>query len=201
MANDQNTPFGPEDQFQYYDEFDYRVGFGRRFGAALLDLLIVTIVSSIAMLFTGTMDLVQEHGIKVIIDPELIRQFSEVSTPMSLLISFLYYFMEVLLAATPGKLILGIRIASENRTWASYAKLFTRFSIKNLHLYFNLLALLTGQMIFEGLSILVFIIILFGFFFVLGARRQAFHDMIAGTAVYFAGEVKYQPEEEPVKPV
>jgi len=94
----------------------------------------------------------------------------------------LYGLIEAFTGASPGKMILKIKIGNADGTAASVGTLFLRYVIKNIGLVCSVLALVVAPLILLGrlLGFVVFI----GCFFVLGEARQALHDMIAKTAVY-----------------
>lgn len=106
------------------------------------------------------------------------------------LIGTVYFLIEGFTGYTLGKLILGIRVASDDGTAAPITKLLGRFVIKNIGYVLGVTAALTGVRALATLGNIGSLIILVGCFFVLGMKRQAFHDMIMGTAVYPKGTIK-----------
>lgn len=174
---------------QFAEPYPYRVGFGRRLGAALLDLFIYYVVFLAVFLFLGVYDQIEPLLDNALANPNVMQEIVSIVLPLTLIISFIYYSMEIFIAATPGKLILGIQIASDDRKPASVGQLFTRFIVKRSSDVMNLLYLVTALMVFSTLSSIVGLIILVGFFFVLAQRKQAFHDMLAKTAVYYRSEL------------
>jgi uncharacterized RDD family membrane protein YckC len=95
-----------------------------------------------------------------------------------------YNLTEIFLAATPGKMALGLRIANEDGTPASTATLATRWAVKNSGSILRFLAVVSGLAFLGTIGGLAGLVIVIGCFFVLGAARQAFHDMAAKTAVF-----------------
>ena len=59
-----------------------------------------------------------------------------------------------------------------------------RYALKNCNFILSFLAGVTGVHLLRTIGVLGAIGILIGCFFVLGSAKQAFHDMIAKTAVY-----------------
>ena len=109
---------------------------------------------------------------------EFVEAMQSIVTPLALIISIIYYSLEIFLAATPGKMLLGIQIANDNKTKAAPGILITRFIVKLADYVFTALLVFTASQIFNTLGNLAFIIILIGFFFTLAEKRQAFHDML-----------------------
>jgi uncharacterized RDD family membrane protein YckC len=101
----------------------------------------------------------------------------------------MYYSLEVVLAATPGKLILGIQIANQDRTNATMLTLFIRFLLKHSSSIFTLLAFVVAVKVLDLVGSLLWLAFTVGCFFVLAAKKQGFHDMLAKTAVFRKKEV------------
>ncbi len=173
---------------------EYRVGFGRRLGAALIDILILTVLVLLGMAVGGVFELISNVDWQALAtDPQIAKEFQldlvRTAYPISLAISVVYYSLEVILGASLGKLILGIQIANANRTKATVMQLLLRAVIKHIDYVFTLLLVITGVMYFSTLTTITSLIICIGFFFVLTEKRQAFHDMIAKTCVFFKDEL------------
>ena len=79
-----------------------------------------------------------------------------------------------------------IRIKAADGSDAGAGTLLTRAAIKYSHSLLSLLGLLTGIAILSKLGSLAGLVVFVGCFVVLGANRQALHDMLAKTAVYKA---------------
>ncbi len=105
-------------------------------------------------------------------------------------IATIYFLFEGFTGYTLGKLMLGIRIANDDGTRAGVGKLLLRFLVKNSGSVLSLLAIFTATTALFQISRLAGLIIFVGCFFTLGVKRQAFHDMIAKTAVYPKGAIK-----------
>lgn len=182
--------FAPNNNFNYQTE-DYRVGFGRRLGAAVLDFLFLSILGFLGILVAGV-DLSAFASISL----ENMAGFSEqmesltkVTTPISVIITFIYYSLEIFMAASLGKLILGIKITDSDMQIANYQKLFVRFILKHISTVFTMLTVVTSIGLFSGIGSFAGFVVFVGFLFVLGQKRQAFHDMAAGTAVYYKSDL------------
>lgn len=176
---------------------EFRVGFGRRLGASILDIIFVLILMMIAMQIFGLMDFIgsidwsnpEEMGLKV-------EELTLKMLPLQLAIGVIYYSMEIFFAGTLGKIILGIRIGNENREHADMKTLLIRFFTKNINIVFTLLVLLTSVQMFSTIGTVLSFVIFFGFFMVLSDKRQALHDKIAHSAVYFSDEFKDSSTEQ-----
>ncbi|HWZ29477.1 MAG TPA: RDD family protein, partial [Gemmatimonadales bacterium] len=96
----------------------------------------------------------------------------------------IYFLIEGFTGWTLGKLLLGIQVGNQDGTRASMGQLLARYALKNCNYILKILAVATGVRILATLGSLGALAILIGCFFVLGSSKQAFHDMIAKTAVY-----------------
>ena len=100
------------------------------------------------------------------------------------LMAVIWIIWEGLRGAALGKILLKIRIKSADGTTAPTGQLMGRAAAKYSSSLLNLLAALTGVAILSTLGSFVGLVVFIGCFFTLGQARQAFHDMIAKTAVY-----------------
>ncbi|MBD3287376.1 hypothetical protein GF337_01115 [candidate division KSB1 bacterium] len=152
-----------------------RIGFGKRFIAAIFDVIILVLLLHLLSWILGN-DIMRspvdlKGGIQAF-------QFSH------LLVVLLYFTLEIFLAATPGKLALRLKIKNESNQAASAQALLIRYLIKHSGNIFTLLFILTQVRIFWFLSTIIGFIVFIGCFMVFTASRQALHDKIAKTAVY-----------------
>ena len=159
-----------------------REGFGIRLGAYLLDVIIILIV---AFLLLGGSIFAALTGAGA----GGTAQAGAEAVSIGFLILFFvfavgYSLTEIFMAGSPGKRVLGIMIADENGTRASIGQLTKRWAIKNAGNLIDIVGTLTGLAFLGTIGKLVNFAIVIGCFFVLGAARQAFHDKLAGTAVF-----------------
>jgi uncharacterized RDD family membrane protein YckC len=182
---------------------EQRVGFGPRLGAWLLDCVIVFVL---AFFGGGTIGGLIGVTAGAAIGGAMATQADSMAAASAALgglfgglvaffiaaavIGMVYFLIEGFTGYTLGKLILGIRVASDDGTAAGLGKLLTRFAIKNCNFLLTVLAALSGVTALRTLGNLCGLLILVGCFFVLGMRKQAFHDMLAHTAVYPKGAIK-----------
>jgi hypothetical protein len=75
-------------------------------------------------------------------------------------------------------------VGNQDGTKASVGQLLERYALKNCNFLLSLLAAFTGVHVLKTIGTLGGLAIFIGCFFVLSSGRQAFHDMIAKTAVY-----------------
>ncbi len=172
-----------------HDEFAWRAGFGIRLGASLLDYLFFGIIFTIVLFASGIIQEYQYVFEDLLSKPYLIEDFSNAIMPYVFIVFFMYYSLEIVLAASLGKIILRLKIAGEDRKEAGYEKLALRFIYKHSDTILSLIAFFGALKFLETLSSILGLVIIVGFFFVLSPKRQAFHDSLARTAVYRNSDV------------
>jgi len=175
---------------------DFRIGFGRRLGAYLIDFVIYSFLLVTAMSIFGILD---DFASLMTISQDLGGNPEELQIymkdlyarfyPLVLVIAFAYYSMEIFFAQTVGKMVLGIKIANSDRTQASLGTLIKRFMAKYFNYFLLLLYILTSIEIFSTLQTIFGIVIFIGCFLALSQSRMALHDRIAKTAVFFKDEI------------
>jgi len=159
-----------------------RQGFGIRLAALLIDIVALIILGLIISLIFG-------YGFYVSYG------YGGRATGLgyrfvTTLISLAYWSTEIFRAASPGKMLLGLKIASETGAGATQNQLVMRWGLKNSGQLIGLLATIIGAvipifgLIISVLAALAALAIFVGCFLTLGAQRQALHDMLAHTAVY-----------------
>jgi len=173
--------------YSFNDPYAFRVGFGRRLGAFLIDYLIFSLLITIVMFLTGKIDDLMSLSASGSFDLGEIAKASESIAPLVLIVSLVYYSLEAFVGFTLGKLTLGIRIASADQKPATLTQLMIRFAIKNINVLLSLIGLAVSFVSTIGtyLGFGVFV----GYFFVLRKKKQGFHDSIAGTAVYYNEDI------------
>ena len=168
-----------------------RIGFGNRLGAAIIDM-IISMFGGMACgaLLGGILGGAVGAGVGATTgDPSGGLAGGALGAMFGggiglIAFAVLYGLIEAVTGASPGKMILGLQIGNDDGTIAAISTLFTRYAAKNISMLLSFLSLITGiQMIYSVGTIAGFIIFI-GFFMVLGAKRQAIHDMVANTAVF-----------------
>lgn len=208
MADPNNTPQPgtPEyDQMmkEYYGEsyeLGYRVSFGKRLGAFIVDLIFLGIVGTIVASATGFIELMMDLGREAQMSGQLFMSpedmpaeaISEITTAsIYVSLSFLvYWLLEIFLSASFGKLVLGLKIGSAERTEANMQQLIIRFVVRHIGLILSILGSITAVELLGSLSSLGTLIFVIGSFFILSNKRQAVHDIAGKTAVYHKNSLK-----------
>ncbi|MFH1051937.1 MAG: RDD family protein [bacterium] len=171
------------------EEYAWRAGFGVRLGAALLDYLFFGIIFVIVLFTSGLIQEYQYVFEDFLTKPYLLEDFTNAIMPYFFIVFFMYYSLEIVLAASLGKIVLRLKIAGEDRKEAGYEKLVLRFIYKHSDTILQLIAFLGAMKFLDTLSSILGLVIIVGFFFVLSPKRQAFHDTLAKTAVFRHSDV------------
>jgi uncharacterized RDD family membrane protein YckC len=159
-----------------------RIGFGKRLGAYVLDAIFTVITAGVLAyalkdLFVAIVpadpDIPSEAG-------AWLAAFSGASG----LCAVFYGLIEGFTGASPGKMILAIKIGTQNSTSARPKMLLTRYALKTSSSIFTVLGLFLSVEFLNTVGTIAGIIVLIGCFFALGASKQALHDKIARTAVF-----------------
>lgn len=177
-----------------------RVGFGKRLGAYLLDFVAAGIGGAIIGMFAGAtlaalffateagegMDEAEALGGGIV---GIIGGMLGTIAGM-LIIVLLIMLLEAFTGQTIGKMILGIKNANADGTEASTGTLLTRAGIKYISTIMTVLAGITGVGMLASFGSLAGFAVFIGFFFILGDKKQGFHDMISKTAVFDKSDIK-----------
>lgn len=173
-----------------------RVGFGKRLGAVIIDGIIVLLLSVIiGLALSSTIDpFVDELVTKQLEEmpsgtelPEFMSSFMHYSVLFGVVggaIGLVYSLMELLTGASVGKMILGIVIAHENGKRGNITVWSIRWILKQSSGILSFIGTVLAMKMLSNISGLIGLAYLVGCFFVLGAKRQALHDMISKTAVF-----------------
>jgi uncharacterized RDD family membrane protein YckC len=170
---------------------DKRVGFGPRFGAALLDIVLICIVS---LLFGGTMGALLGLGAGAMIGAGTegggaAAAGAALGAVGGMMIGmyvfgFLYSLIEAFTGASPGKMVLKLKIGFEDGRNAPVSTYVARWAVKYAGTLIGLVALMPGLHLLGTVGTLAGVVIFIGCFLVLGDKRQALHDLAAKTAVF-----------------
>ncbi|MCB0701692.1 MAG: RDD family protein [Candidatus Kapaibacterium sp.] len=200
MNEGYNLPDVPQEGTQEHDEYmrsqfgddyelGYRVGFGRRLGAFIIDVVLAYIIVTIINSF-----FFDEKALESIIENQenldLVIPYLKDILSIMFIVTLLYYISEVFFGFSLGKLILKIRIAAENRSEANTSNLLIRYLIKYSFPILAIIAILLESVLITYLSVLGLVIFIIGSLVSLGSTRQALHDKISKTAVYFKENIK-----------
>jgi uncharacterized RDD family membrane protein YckC len=171
---------------------EHRIGFGPRFGAYLLDILIVVGIGFVLALFAES--LFERFVDYSAISDEQFEQLQSIYGDFAdvffvfgasvVFTSFFYNLLEGFTGYTPGKLIVGLKVGNQDGTPAETGRLMTRFALKNSSTVISIIALVLTVHMLETFGSIVGFVIFIGCFLVLGEKKLALHDMIAKTAVF-----------------
>jgi uncharacterized RDD family membrane protein YckC len=162
-----------------------RKGFGPRLGAMLIDVAIMLLFFCVVGWITGAGMYMASTGPNGTV---VVSTGARVGAIIAALFALAYGSTEIFMAGTPGKLILKMKIGSETGVVpAPQDQLVRRYLIKWSPQLLNLLFAITFFRPISWLSNLAGLVLFVGCFFALGVNRQAFHDILAHTAVYGVG--------------
>jgi len=191
------NPFGAAPQPTM---IDLRVGFGPRFLAWVIDLLLAGLFSG-ALAYTFMQldvrmaDFMQKtlsgieqfyalFGLSSEITDDLIKVFPAL-TLGGMISGIMYPLIEGLTGASPGKRVLKIVVAQADGQRGFTALWVKRFLIKNLGNILQFFLLVPSLQFIDTIGDFFSVVIFVGCFFVLGQDRLALHDRLAQTAVYY----------------
>lgn len=175
-----------------------RIAFGKRLGAYILDSILNSIGGVILGLIAGaTLAAYFFDDIAVKMDGDdiggiiigVIGGMLGVVAGM-LITATLNILLEAFTGQSIGKMILGIINRNENSSVANTGTLILRAGIKHISTTMFVLFLITGESFLIGIGQFAGFIVFIGFFFILGEKKQGFHDMISKTAVYDKRDTK-----------
>lgn len=169
-----------------------RIGFGKRLGAYVLDVVLVCVASfflgsTIGGVFGAAAGGVFGSG------GESATTSAAIGGAIGAVVGFIaagvllgtiYFLLEGFTGFTLGKLMLGIRIAGEDGVQAPLTTLLGRYAIKNIGTVMGLAALLLGMKVLSTVGSVAGLVVFVGCFLALGAKKQALHDQIMHTAVF-----------------
>jgi uncharacterized RDD family membrane protein YckC len=171
-----------------------RAGFGVRFGAFLIDGLFMAIIIYIvgyifAMVFIKSVEGVATSGTPMTNEDAAVAVGGFMSMIMNMIWglvigSLLYTLVEGITGASPGKMILGLKIGTAQGGQAAMGSLLTRWALKNVNYICLFLLAATHVSIFGLISQIGSLFLLISCLMALRASKQALHDDIAGTAVF-----------------
>ncbi len=172
-----------------------RIGFGPRFGAMLIDCVLIVVLSIVfggmlgGMLGMGAGSALgsgssteggAEAGAAAGALLGMIGGFALGAAVFGLL----YPLIEGLTGASPGKMILKLKVGTADGHKAGISIYLTRWAVKYSGQILAFLAIALATPVIGTLGTVASLVIFVGCFMVLGANRQAIHDMVAKTAVF-----------------
>jgi uncharacterized RDD family membrane protein YckC len=180
-----------------------RIGFGPRLVSSLLDTFIMlTIIPIIAgsLASTKAADFLIQKGMDVLkaddnalemIEKTMGEYFNFYLILIALLTTFgiVYNLIEGFFGASPGKMIMGLKVANADGSKGDVNLFMKRWFIKNANAVLVIINLIVAHALIENIASMIGLVIFFGCFAVLGNKKQALHDTLANTAVYKKKEI------------
>jgi uncharacterized RDD family membrane protein YckC len=171
-----------------------RSGFGVRLGAYLIDGLFMGIIIYIvgyifAKIFISSVEGTVTAGGTMSNEDAVAAVGGLLGMIMNMIWGFvigalLYTLVEGITGASPGKMILGLKIGTKDGGQAPMGSLLTRWALKNVNYICLFLLAATHVSIFFMISQVGSLFLLISCLMALRASKQALHDDIAGTAVF-----------------
>ena len=170
-----------------------RVGFGLRAAATLIDLVIVGVAGFIAGATVGGLlggslggSIGGSGSVGAASSAALGAAVGALLGAIAAFggFVFLYSLIEAFAGASPGKVALGLKVGFEDGRQASIAVYLRRWAIKFSGTLLGLVGTVPGLHLAGLLAPAAGFIVFVGCFLALGDRRQALHDLAAGTAVF-----------------
>jgi uncharacterized RDD family membrane protein YckC len=171
-----------------------RSGFGIRFGAYIIDLIIASIIAFVvgpilggivgaaaASSLSGSSDSAAMGG--------MFGALAGIMIAMPI-VFFVYFLLEAFTGLTLGKLIVGIKVANADGTKADTSALLFRYVLKISGALLTVAAAFLGMGFLSKVGGLLNALIFFGCFMVLSSKKQTLHDLISKTAVFNKKDIK-----------
>ncbi len=180
--------------FTNEQSLELRAKFGKRFLAAFVDFLLISVIVLVIYKFNGFLsaygELIQEfraagtdrEAIKLI-QEEFFRN-NAFNLVIPSIITFLYFLSEGFVGVSLGKYILGLVIAKSSGEKATPNELWVRYIVKNSSGVLNILWVLTGLSFIYTINSVWGIVLFLGFFLILSRNRQNIQDIVAKTALF-----------------
>jgi uncharacterized RDD family membrane protein YckC len=175
-----------------------RVGFGIRFLAFLIDSVIIIVllpITAYLLSMTHFAGFLADKGMELLrVDENALEmiekamgeyfQFYLIFVGLLTTFSFMYSLIEGFFGASPGKMILGLKVANADGSHGDINLYMKRWALKNASAVLMIINLLLKSPIIEVIAMLFNLVISVGYFFALSENKQALHDLIAKSAVY-----------------
>jgi uncharacterized RDD family membrane protein YckC len=172
-----------------------RIGFGRRLGAEIIDAILILIGGAILGAVLGGvlgstlgagMGATSSEPEGAAIGGALGGLFGALAGMFLgiLLMAIIVAVWEGLTGAALGKRALGIKIKSDDGSPAPVPQLLARSLVKHNGQVLGLVSIATGVEAIDTAGDVGNSIMAIGCLLVIGSKKQAFHDMFAGTAVF-----------------
>lgn len=169
-----------------------RIGFGKRFGAYLIDSVITLLGGSILGSILGGM-MGAAGGAAIGAGGAEMEGAAALGGIVGMVVGaslgigvvgFILFLWEGITGAAAGKLLLGIKIKNADGATAPAGQLIGRSAVKYSGSLLTLVGAIISSTTIGALGMIAGILIFFGCFCVFGQGKQALHDLIVKTAVY-----------------
>jgi len=183
-------------------QFNPRIGFGPRLGAAILDVILGGLFASGFGIFLALLGLGVGGVLGSAIDAQTVIESSLKAMGLGASIGalmgmiggvvigyFIYTIIEAFTGASPAKMILGYKVANSGGTGGDISLYLKRWAIKNVSSVFYMLTFVTGLIFLFPLGSILKFVMFLGCFLALGDDKQALHDKIAKTAIYHKRDI------------
>lgn len=169
--------------------FSNRIGFGSRLGAALLDIVFTILLCTPILLLGAGAGIAAGLGLDSMMGSEEAEAMALIGVSAGMIGSILvcsmlglvYTLVEALTGASPGKRVMGMKVAKADGTSGDVSLYLLRWALKNSGTILNF--------ILPVISSLASLVFFFGCFGALSEKRQALHDIIAKSAVYKTADI------------
>lgn len=169
--------------------FSNRIGFGPRLGATLLDFVFTILLCTPILLFGAGAGIAAGLGLDSMMGSEEAEAMALIGVSAGMIGSILvcsilalaYTLVEALTGASPGKRVMGMKVAKADGSRGDVSLYLLRWALKNSGTILNL--------ILPVISSLASLVFFFGCFGALSEKRQALHDIIAKSAVYKTADI------------
>jgi uncharacterized RDD family membrane protein YckC len=170
-----------------------RVGFGTRLAAALVDFVVVGVIGFGAGAALGS---ILGGGLGSVLggsSQEGAASGAALGAALGAVLGavaafggfvFLYSLIEAFTGASPGKMLLKLKVGTADGRRGTLRLYVTRWAIKYAGTLLGLLGAIPGLHVLGLLAPAAGVIVFVGCFLALGDRRQALHDLGASTAVF-----------------
>ncbi|MES2765477.1 MAG: RDD family protein [Bacteroidota bacterium] len=192
---------------------ELRVGFGKRFGAYLVDILFIALLSGIISFALPIKDTflwkevgvglekqrteMEEKGMpddQIDMSIGIAETFAQIGI-LAGIVGLLYSLVELFTGSSPAKHIFGIIAAHENGTQGNLGLWGARWFIKSSSSILSVIGMLAGVELLGTTGSIVGVLFLVGCFFALGEEKQALHDKIAKTAIFHKEDIANMQEQ------
>ncbi|CAN5488879.1 hypothetical protein BH10BAC6_BH10BAC6_03220 [soil metagenome] len=182
-----------------------RVGFGPRFGAFVIDVLImIAIAVIVAMIFMSLglkPSIFTEEDLQQMLstykmfgiggaETDTIMEFVGTISVAGIVVAFAYSIIELIWGTSPGKLTLGLQIARSDGFRGDVSLYAKRWAVKHIKEILQFAAFIAAISVLQTIGSFLGFVIFVGYFFVFSESRMTLHDRVAQSAVFRKRDIK-----------